>query len=99
MRHETSLCPGPLAIAPSPASADSWRIIPTDGPSHLVGPTRSGPGQNGVPGALKPPGPTPFFRPGFTSFNADSERRTDVDVVRAEMVESELDAMIRRRDD
>jgi hypothetical protein len=52
-RHEMSLCPGPLHTAPSPASAGSRRIIPSDGPSHLEGPTHAGPGQRTIPGARK----------------------------------------------
>jgi hypothetical protein len=55
------------------------------------GPAALGPGES--------LGAAPFFGPGFTGLNADGERRTDVDVVRAEMVESELDRMIERRDD
>lgn len=38
---------GRLAIAPSPATVGSWRIIPSGGPTHSVGPTPlwTGPGR------------------------------------------------------
>jgi hypothetical protein len=52
------------------------------------------------PGALGPGdslGAAPFFGPGFTSLNADGERRTDVDIARSERAEADLDAMITRR--
>jgi hypothetical protein len=55
VKHETSLHPGPLATAPSPASAGSRRIIPNDRPTHLRGPTPSGTAQSAVPGTRKTP--------------------------------------------
>ncbi len=40
--------PGRLTIAPSPVMAGSRRIIPSGGPTHLRGPTPSGPAQSAV---------------------------------------------------
>jgi hypothetical protein len=51
-----TLSPGPLATAPSPALAGSWRIINTERWAHAPRRTySSGPAQSAVPGDRKPP--------------------------------------------
>jgi hypothetical protein len=51
-----TLSPGPLATAPSPTLAGSWRIINTERWAHAPRRTySSGPAQSAVPGDRKPP--------------------------------------------